>query len=269
MHRMSLGVLCSVGLASTLLLAACGSAAPANTSSTSGATTGTTTSTTTTTTAAAGGTGSSTTCKAGSALKVDGGFTMVCLPYNEQEFGVTGQPTTPPAFDQGGYTLDPTDPAFGKANSEQTVSSVKFWFPDTGGGTKVVKSGINFGPVEGGSVTVTVPSGKYKNLELLAGAGNGPGTADITFNYSDGSKDTATTSIDDWCSSTPTGLPGLLPADRYDATGTSASPACGLFVYTVPIPGTTKTLSNVAFVNDSANGTNFEPEVIALSLQGA
>lgn len=152
---------------------------------------------------------------------------MVKLAYNEQEFGVSGQQCGAgpgPCFDQGGYSLDPTDPVWPKAG-EAKVGGIPVWFPDTGGGTKVVKSGINFGPEEGGKDTVPAPPGKYTTMYLLEGGGNGNQPADISFNYTDGSKDQTTLTVDDWCNGSPTGgVLGFTPAGRMDPNGATTTP---------------------------------------------
>lgn len=276
MRGRALGLLGSIGIAGTLILAACGSAAPAG-GGTGGGTGGTaqTTGGTTVGAAATGGSGSATNCSPGSAIKSDGGWTMVCLKYNEQVFGVSGAACAGAAqqcgFDQGGNTLDPTDPAWPKENTEVTASGVKFWFPPTGGGKTAVKSAINVGPEMGGTVSVPVPAGKYKSLGLLAGAGNSNSSQmlDITYMYSDGSKDQTQQNIDDWCNTSPVGQPGYVPADRWNNAGAPTTPNCGVFTYVVPIPGSSKTLKSITLVDDSANATNFEPEILALSLQQA
>ena len=271
--RSAMAAVFSLGLAGTMVLAGCGSGGGGGGSgsgtpaaNSSGAATG-------------GGGGAATTGGSGgggssSSLiqKTDGNFVMVKLNYNEQVFGIPGQQcgaNPGPCFDQGGYSLDPTDPAWPKPNTEATASGIKFWFPDTGSGKKVVKSGINFGPEQNGKVTVPTPQDKFKKLDLLAGAGNSNASqmADIQFDYTDGSKDTAQQNIDDWCNSTPVGQAGFTPAGRMDPTGTAASPACGLFVYSIPIPGSSKTLKDVVLTNDANNAGNFEPEVIAMTLE--
>ena len=265
----SMGLLFSVGLAASLVLAACGGAGGGGAAP--GTATGAGAGGTKAVGGAAGGTGNATTCKAGSAVKTDGGFTMVCLQYNEQAFGVSGATCGAgpgPCFDQGGNSLDPADPVWPKPNTEATASGIKFWFPPTGGGKTAVKSAINFGPEVGAPVTVTVPQGKYTNLDLLAGAGNSNASqmADIQFNFTDGSNTTAQQNIDDWCNTTPVGQPGFVPADRWDSGGNPTTPNCGVFAYTVPIAGG-KTLKSIVFTNDSANGTNFEPNILALTLK--
>ena len=259
MRRTTLAALCSVGFAGSLFLAACGGG---STAATTGGTTGSSTAT-----AASSGGGAN--CKPGSAAATKGTWTMICLAYNEQVFGVANTTNPTPCFDQGGNCLDPTDPAWPKPDTVATASGVSFWFPATGGGTKAVKSAINIGPEEGGAATVAVPAGRYKALGILGSAGNGPGTADIQFNYTDGSKDTATQALDDWCNSSPTGQPGFMPADRWSNAGATETPACGVFVYTVPIPGSSKTLKSIQFTNDSSNGSSTEIEMLALSLEKA
>ena len=257
----------SLGLATALILAGCGAAAT-NTGGGSGA--GGSSSaggkaTTTGTTGGSGGGGAN--CKAGTAAATASGWTMLCIAYNEQVFGVANAASPTPCFDQGGNCLDPTDPAWPKPDTVAAASGVSFWFPATGGGKTAVKSAINIGPEEGGTFTQAVPAGKYKNLAILAGVGNGPGTADLEFNYTDGSKDTATVQFDDWCASSPTGSTGFMPADRWSNAGVTTTPACGVFVYQVPIPGAAKTLKQIVLTNDSANASDTEIEMLALSLQ--
>ena len=259
MRKASLGALCALGFSGALILSACGSASPAAN--------GSGTKTTGGTTAASSGGGAN--CKPGSAAATKGGWVMLCLAYNEQVFGVANTTNPAPCFDQGGNCLDPTDPAWPKPDTVATASGVNFWFPATGGGTKAVKSAINIGPEEGGAATVNVPAGKYKQLAILAGVGNGPGTADIQFNYVGGSKDTATQAFDDWCNSSPTGQPGFMPADRWSNAGATETPACGVFTYLVPIPGSTKQLQSIQFTNDSGNASDTEIEMLAMSVQTA
>ncbi len=270
MRSIARGLIGSVGLAAALILAACGSAPAAN----SGGSSSTSSGGTTTTTAAAGS-GNASTCKAGSALGTPSGYTEVCLKYNQAPWGITGTAVAP-GFDGGGYDLDPTDPAWPKENAKQaqttgvqtTASGVPFWFPPTGAGTTLVKASVDLGPNGTSPVTIPVPLGKYKGLDLLGSAGNGCGTCliDITFNYVGGTKDTATQQLDDWCSGSPVGQTGFMPADRYQ-NGASTGPACGVFVYPIPIPGASKQLSNVVLADDPASATNYEPEVLSLTLQ--
>jgi hypothetical protein len=268
MRKASLGLLASLGLASTLILAACGSTA---------ATTAGTTTTTGTSTTAAAASGNASTCKPGSALAVTGGFTEVCLPYNQEVFGLIGSPVTP-GFDGGGNDLDPTSSAWPKETKAQatttgvqtTASSVPFWFPPTGAGVTSVKSSVDLGPNGTSPVTIPVPAGKYSQLDLLGSAGNGCSSCliDITFNYVGGTKDQTTQELDDWCSTTPVGQPGFMPSDRWNG-GASTTPACGVFVYPIAIPGTTKTLQSVVLADDPASATNYEPEVLSMSLKNA
>jgi hypothetical protein len=262
MRMQSLGLLGSLGLASAMVLAACGSGGGAGNATTTGTTT-----TTSTATAASSGGGAN--CKPGTAAATKGGWTMLCIAYNEQVFGVANTTNPAPCFDQSGNCLDPTDPAWPKPDTVATASGVNFWFPATGGGKTAVKSAINIGPEEGGTFTQNVPAGKYKNLAILGSVGNGPGTADITFNYTDGTSNNTTQQLDDWCNASPTGQPGFMPADRWSNAGVTETPACGTFVYTVAIPGTTKTLKDIVFNNDSSNASDTEIEMLALSLQSA
>lgn len=277
--RSAIGAVLGLGLVGSLILAGCGAGSSGNGGTTGGtsaasssaATTGGTTAATTGGKTAATTGGKTASAGAGTAVKTDGNFVMVQLAFNDQVFGVSGQASPTPCFDQGGNCLDPTDPVWpnkGKAG-EAKVGSVDVYMPDTGGGSKAVKSAINVGPELGGTATVAVPQGKYKNMDVITGSGNGPGTVDVTFNYSDGSKDSATFSSDDWCSSSPTGTPAFIPADRWDANGSPTTPACGVFLDTLPIPGASKTLTSVVFTNDSANPGNFEPNILAVTLEKA
>ncbi len=279
MRNVSLGVLCSIGVAGTLVLAACGSKASTGGTGTSG-TTGNSSSAgaaaTTTTTTTSAGSGNASKCTAGSALGTVSGWVELCLPYNQMVFGITGTAVAP-GFDGGGYDLDPTDPAWPKESKTQcattgvqtTASSVPFWFPPTGCATTSVKNSLDLGP-NGGPATINVPAGSYKQMAILGSAGNGgsnpPNQVDIQFNYSSGSPDKTTVYLEDWCSSSPTGQPGFMPADRYQ-NGAQTGPACGVFVYPIPIPGSSKTLKSIALSNDPGSSSNYEPEVMALSLQ--
>jgi hypothetical protein len=256
MRRTALGALCSVGLAGTLFLAACGASGAATSGGTSGA-------------KAAAAAGGGANCKPGTAAATKAPWVMLCLAYNEQVFGVANTTNPAPSFDQSGNCLDPTDPAWPKPDSVATASGVDFWFPATGGGKTAVKSAINLGPEDGGAATVNVPAGRYKELAILGSVGNGPGTVDIQFNYSDGTKDTTTQQMDDWCSTSPTGQPGFMPADRWSNAGATETPACGVFVYTVPIPGSSKTLKSIGLTSDSSNGSQVEIEILSLSLEQA
>ena len=216
-------------------------------------------------------------CRSGAAVKVDAGFTMVCLAFNEQIFGVSGQASPAPCFDQGGTCLDPQDPAWPNrgAAGEAKVGGVPFWMPATGGGRSAVKSAVNFGPEQQDSPVVRVPAGKYSELYVIGSAGNGPGVADITFNYAaPGGGATVEQKIDDWCAvslgSPLSGSSAFLPQDRWDSTGsptTPANPGCGVLEYRVPIPGAGKTLSNIVFTDDASNASGFEPNILAVTLR--
>lgn len=257
--RNAVGAILGLGLVGSLVLAGCGAGSSGSTSTTTPAASSGSAATGGTTGGSTGGSSSS------AVKKTDGAYTMLALPFNEQVFAVSGQASPTPAFDQSGMGLDGGDPAWPKAAGEVTVpnSQVKVYYAGTSG-----KTGLNFGTEEGGSVTVNADGKAHKTMYLVAGAGNGPGQADITFNYADGSKDTAQATIDDWCSNSPTGgAAAWTPADRMDATGTQTSPACGTFLVTVQIPGSTKPLKSIAFANDSANGSSFEPNVLAITLQ--
>lgn len=257
MRKATLAALCALGFSGALVLSACGAASPATNGSSTKGTGGAT--------AASSGGGAN--CKPGSAAATKGGWVMICLAYNEQVFGVANTTNPAPCFDQSGNCLDPTDPAWPKPDSVATASGVNFWFPATGGGKTAVKSAINIGPEEGGSATVAVPAGTYKQLGILGSAGNGPGTADIQFNYTDGTNSTTTLQLDDWCNTSPTGQPGFMPADRWSNAGVTETPGCGVFTYTVPISGSSKTLKSIQFTNDANNASDTEIEMLAMSLQ--
>ena len=262
MTTRSIGAILGLGLVGSLVLAGCGSGGSGSGSTTPAAASGSA-STSTSTSSGGAQTGSAAAGGAG-VEKVDGAYTMLKLPFNEQVFAVSGQASPTPAFDQSGMGLDPSDPVWPKAAGEATVpnSQVKVYYAGVKG-----KTGLNFGP-EAGNVTVNADGKAHKTMYLVAGAGNGPGTADITFNYADGSKDTAQATIDDWCSNSPTGgAAAWTPADRMDANGAQTGPACGVFLVTVKIPSSTKPLKNIVFANDSANGQKFEPNILAITLQ--
>jgi hypothetical protein len=255
------------GLAGAVLLAACGGGGGSATNGTpsSGS--------------AAAPAGGGVYCKPGDVAKTDAGFTMVCLAYNLQVFGVSGQSSPQPCGDAGGNCLDPTDPAWpNKGNAgEAKVNNVPFWLADNGHGSKAVKSAIGFGSMSAaaGSVTVPVPPGKYSDLYFIGSAGNGPGTADITFKFSDGTTANTTQQIDDWCviylGQTPAGTNAWLPQDRWDNSGnptTPQNPGCGVLEYKVAIPGgSAKTLTSITFANDPANGSSFNPFLLAITLK--
>lgn len=227
--------------------------------------------------AAGGGAAASTraggNCHAGTAVKVDAGFTLICLAYNEQVFGVSGRPSPSPCLDQGGNCLDPQDPAWPNkgAAGEARVGNDPFWMPATGGGRTALKSAINFGSEVDHSVTVPVPTGRYADLYFVGSAGNGPGVADITFDYAGGATDHTTQQIDDWCVvSLGTGASGtnaFLPQDRWDTSGNPTGPSCGVLEYHVRIPGASRTLSRIVFADDAANTDSFEPNILAVTLR--
>jgi|GEM_PF-3906454 len=244
------GLLVIMGLAGSMVLAACGSS-PGGAAAGNGS--------------AAGG--------SATVIKSDGNYDMVKLAYNEQIFGVSGQQCGSgpgPCFDQGGYSLDPADPALPNkgAAGEVKPGGIPFWFGGNGGG-KGNKTGVNFGPEEGGSVTISAPGNSYKTMYILGSAGNGGSPATITFNYADGSKDTATQNFDDWCSAPADGATAYTLTDRMNPAG-AQDPGCAnsvfLDTYTVAIPGATKALKSINF-SSSGDPGNFEPEILAITLQ--
>lgn len=200
-----------------------------------------------------------------------GNYVGVPLAYNEVCFGAAGKVPPPPAFDQRGETLDPTDPVWPHAAGEVKVAAaqnVPVWFPDTGADKNLVKSCVNVGPEEGGKFTTAVPQGKYKAMELLEAGANANLPLDITLEYSDGSQDTVTVSVDDWCTQTPVGgVIAFMAADRMGSIGNKTTPSCGLFLMTVPIPDASKDLQGVEFALNPNDTAQFEPNILALTLQ--
>ena len=212
-------------------------------------------------------------CAVGGAVRKAGGFTMLCMPFNEQVFGVAGQASPSPCFDQGGNCLDPRDAVWphGGAAGEATVGGVLYWMPATGGGRRALKSALNFGPERGGHVVVAVPRGVYRELDFIGSGGNGPGVADITFHFAGGGTAAVKQEMDDWCAgsigSSLIGSRAFLPSDRWGTDGSPTTPACGVYAYRVAIPSGGRALTEVTFADAPSNAGDFEPNILAVTLQ--
>lgn len=217
--------------------------------------------------------GSNPSCAIGGAVRRANGFTMLCLPFNEQVFGVAGQSSPAPCFDQSGNCLDPRASVWphGGAAGPASVGGVLYWMPATGGGSHALKSALNFGPERGGKALVAVPRGRYSQLDFIGSGGNGPGVADITFHFAGGGTAAVKQRIDDWCAGS-TGGPligslAFLPSDRWSGSGSSTTPSCGVYAYHVPIPSGGRALTAISFVDDPSNASDFEPNVLAVTLR--
>ncbi len=208
------------------------------------------------------------------------GQVEVNLPLNQVVFGDAGTPTPNKTGFGGGYTLDAATTAKpGPLNTTIGGVPVTFNVPQLGDSHKSAVQ-IKVGDPD---ITVRVPAGTYKEMYLVEGAGDGPGTVDITPLYSDGSKGTArTVTIDDWCvlavnnTPTPGSVPVLMAQKRLDPTGTETGPAgCGMEGIGVPLnPAKTMsgfTLGNVATTtlglkNDPAQQTDLTVNIAAVTL---
>ena len=201
------------------------------------------------------------------------GFLLLCLNFNEQVFGVAHHDSPVPCFDSTGNCLDPTDPAWpNKGDAGVALAGrIPFWMPATGNGATAVKSALNFGPERGGSITVSVPAGKYGDMYLIAAAGNGPGPVDISFHDANGATQHTTQQFDDWCvasvGGSPAGVVAVQPQGRWDNHGNPTTPGCGVLEYGVRIPNSSQTLTSITFRNDPSNQQTFEPNILAITLK--
>jgi hypothetical protein len=107
--------------------------------------------------------------------------------------------------------------------------------------------------VKGSGQTITLTSGKYSYLRMLATGVNGnQASQSFVVTYSDGTTSTFTQGISDWC--TPQSYTGESKAvtmtyrDKYD--GTKPSQTCYLYGYSFSITNT-KTVSSIKLPNNS------------------
>lgn len=250
MPRRSTGLVIGLGLASTLLLAACGSS-----SGGSKATGNSSKATTATKTASAA---------TSNAPGIVAGQDELNLPFNSVVFDTTGKGGSAPTastftgygFDSGGNTLSASGVPTGQLPAVTIGGTqVHFWVPPLGSGHKSALQLIEGMQPESATVQVQKP-GPYKSIALLEGAGNGPLTVQVTPTYSDGTKGSpVTVQIDDWCTLAVGGTPApgavqvLQAPNRLSPTGTVTTPACGMEGITANINPSGKTITAITFGN--------------------
>lgn len=253
MVRRSAGLVLGLGIASTLLLAACGGGS-ANTSG--GTSSAKTTGTKTATSSAGAGTNA--------APGVVSGQDQLNLPFNAVVFNTQGSTLssagpskiTGSGFDYQGNTLNAKGVPTGQLPPVAIGSTqVHFWVPPLGPGKK---SALQLADgIKPTSVTVKVQKpGPYKHIYLLEGAGNGPLDIQVTPTYSDGSQGKpVTVQIDDWCvlavngTPAPGAVPVLTAPSRLNDSGATATPACGMEGIGASFNSSGKTVTAITFGN--------------------
>jgi subtilase family serine protease len=88
------------------------------------------------------------------------------------------------------------------------------------------------------STTISLPSGSYSKLNVLATAVNGAqGSQTFTVTYTNGTTTTITQSLSDWCSSSGFSGESIAKASTYrnDSNGTEQTIGCNLYGYTFAI----------------------------------
>ena len=261
MHRTNrtLGYLIGSALVASLVLAGCGSkastststststAAPATTSSTSSTKTSVSTSATAINTAVIFGELS--TCTANTTVPG-----AACIKYNTSVFLSAGASGPSPGFGPNNDFDSKGAPAAGAWAAKSGSTSVSFLFPSTANNA-LNSLAIPYGSAAGFSV----PSGQYSNLYLLDGVRDGPDPFTALLKYSNGTTQSVTFGVDDWCtySEGKTLLSDDTEAwqavDRVaevgGATGTVGTGGCGLYVTDIPISNT-NTLTDVVIENN-------------------
>ncbi len=240
MLRRSSGLVIGLGLASTLLLAACGGSGSGNTGGSK---------------TTSGKTAASPATQTGPEV-LSNGQDQLNLPLNAVVFGTAGTAdgsTSGNGFDSGGNVLNAQGVPTGNVPVAIGSTKVTFWVPKLGSGDKsAMQMEIGGKPL---TVTVQKPAA-YKSIYLLEGAGNGPLDVNVTANYTDGSSGTAhTVQIDDWCTLAVGGTPAagavqvLQAPNRLNDTGSTVSPACGMEGIGVTFNSGGKTVKSITFSN--------------------
>ena len=206
------------------------------------------------------------------------GSVFVKLPYNRQVFasGPTKEPAScksydpkpvtdhcVPYFDLSGGAL----PSKGAPTKPVTVTlagggKATFKFPSVKS-----KDAVSLAPMmKNTTVTFKVTPGKYKQLDLLTAAGNGPAPLEIKFQYKGGSTSTQTLSVPDWFKNSP---PFSLPlAGRWEnpaASKTFQSAKLGLYAFPVKVDAT-KTLTGVTITAASPATSQADANIVAATL---
>jgi hypothetical protein len=266
----------SLGLAGSLLLAACGSAGPTAETGSSTAPAASSSSSSSSAAASSSSSSAAAAISGGGSAGNAGGQVQLKLPFNATCFNDDNAQTADgTGFDSGGTSLPSAAVKAGDFTGTVDGVTVHFLIPKVGANSK---SCLQFPAGKGGTFNLQVPSGKYKEVFLLEGAGNGPGTVDLTLQYGDGTSSKSTLTIDDWCvvAINKTPAPGatlLVKADhRVKKDGSSDGPdGCGLLGIGVK-PDASKTLTAISLANpqpQDPNNTSFQPNVVAVTLQPA
>jgi hypothetical protein len=195
------------------------------------------------------------------AFAATAGEVSVTVPYNRQVFssGPTPQPATctatspisdcTPFFDLFGNALPSAQATPGPLTvTAEDGHQVTFQFPAVTGNDSLSIAGGQSSP------KVSVPQGNYSEIDLLAGAGNGPVVLTLTLTYSDGTTSTESVSVPDWYKRTPAVAKEFtdrwLPA--YKGT-TENSVSKGVDIYALSAASdASKTLTGISFSDSGA-----------------
>lgn len=255
--RSAIGAVFGLGLVGSLVLAGCGAASPGSTASSSTTTPAASSSSPATSTSTSATATATTGASTGS---VAGAFT---LKYDTAGFLAPGQSGPQPGFGPNHDLDNESAPKPGPYSVTAGSTKVSFLFPKTVDATTPPNDVLEV--ATGSQVTVDAPAGKYHNIYFLAAVAGGPQPANVTLNYTDGSKQTVDVGFDDWCTleigNTP--VTGTYPAWQGvtrigEADGSSnnvsgggytgTEQGCGLYVSSVKADPT-KTLKSLVIDN--------------------
>ena len=218
----------------------------------------------------------STTHKA--AKTAPGGAVFVKLPFNRQAFasGPTKEPASCKAYDSK-PAADHCVPYFdlsGGALPTKGVPTKPVTVPLVGGGKATFqfpsvkgKDSVSLAPmVKDTTVSFKVTPGKYKQVDVLTAAGNGPAPLEFKFQYKGGSSTTQALSVPDWFKNSP---PFSLPlAGRWENPAASKkfqSAKLGLYAFPLKVDRT-KTLTGVTITAASPATSSADANLIAVTL---
>ena len=207
-----------------------------------------------------------------------GGTVFVKLPFNRQAFasGPTKEPASCKAYDPK-PTVDHCVPYFdltGGALPTKGAPTKPVTVPLVGGGKATFqfpsvkgKNAVSLAPmVKTTKVAFKVKPGKYKQLDVLTAAGNGPAPLEFKFQYKGGGTTTQALSVPDWFKNSP---PFSLPfAGRWENPAASkAFQSAKLGLYAFPLKlNSAKTLTGVSVTAASPATSQADANLLAATL---
>lgn len=143
------------------------------------------------------------------------------------------------------------------APGEVVYDKIRFTWPSGATGAR--------NNIQANGQRVALPQGSYSSVQLLASAGYGPGTGDVTLSYTDGSSSTARLTVADWMTG---GDPEVFSTTHRFAFGAKADAVTRMYRYELAADPASQLVA-VTFGKAAGPSSNTRTHVFAVSVEKA